>query len=348
MSTTFDCHIKMASLRSIKNKIPLQARPAQTIYAGPSLMAISHFHSSAIRYAVSPSVQKKEKERQKRKGEEQKQLLKQRIYDLTKPDPVLGHQMNETGEAVWQNSELCKIILSKDAVWGIREDRRGNLVRIDDENDVDGGDKGSKINTPSQAQNGPKRMNFGLDSVEDRQLLFGNLPAVILDDHHRTIEKTLPQASQDELLFFSQNMQDFEEIEDGHANLLGRLLDLRNANGKGIQVENIRRITKHFGQRPAEKDGKEQGLDTGSPEVQAAVLTYRIRNLHEHLETKRHDNANRRGMNALVQQRAKILKYLKRKSLARYNAILPRLGLEPRAVEGEITVPGKPLMKASA
>jgi small subunit ribosomal protein S15 len=49
-------------------------------------------------------------------------------------------------------------------------------------------------------------------------------------------------------------------------------------------------------------------------------------------------------MTMLVHQRAKILRYLKRKSNARYNDLLPRLGLERRAIEGEIIVPGKPRM----
>lgn len=77
-------------------------------------------------------------------------------------------------------------------------------------------------------------------------------------------------------------------------------------------------------------------------------MTYRIRNLHEHLQNARHDNANRRGIAMLVHKRAKVLKYLKKKSPVRYEAILPRLGLEARAVEGEIIVPGKPLMKVTS
>ncbi|PWN37183.1 uncharacterized protein FA14DRAFT_159348 [Meira miltonrushii] len=334
----------MASFRTLLPKNALQASRSQSITSGPSSLAVAHLHSSAAVNAVSPSVQKRERERQKRKAAEQKQLLRQRIFELTKPDPVLGHQMNEKGEAVWKNSELRKIILTKDDVWGVREDRRGNLIEITEEAKTDD----ASTSPPEEGiQIGPKRLNFGLDSQEDRQLLFGNLPATILEDYHRAMEDQLLRASQDELLSFSQNMQENEEIEQGHTDLLGRLLDLRNANGKGIQVENIRRITNHFGQRPAMEDGKERGLDTGSPEVQAAVLTYRIRNLHEHLETKRHDNSNRRGMTALVQKRAKILKYLKRESISRYNTILPRLGIEPRAVEGEVTVPGKPKMNAS-
>lgn len=87
-------------------------------------------------------------------------------------------------------------------------------------------------------------------------------------------------------------------------------------------------------------------LTSSSLALPAAILTYRIRNLHEHLaDGHRHDNHNRRGMTLLVHQRAKLLKYLKRKSLSRYEALLPRLGLQRRAVEGEIVVSGKPRMQ---
>lgn len=53
-------------------------------------------------------------------------------------------------------------------------------------------------------------------------------------------------------------------------------------------------------------------------------------------------------MALLVYQRARLLKYLKRKSPARYEALLPRIGVEARAVEGEVVVPGKPRMKITS
>jgi small subunit ribosomal protein S15 len=53
-------------------------------------------------------------------------------------------------------------------------------------------------------------------------------------------------------------------------------------------------------------------------------------------------------MNQLVHQRASLLKYLRRKSVSRYEALLPRLGIMPRAVEGEVIVLGKPRMKIAA
>ena len=70
----------------------------------------------------------------------------------------------------------------------------------------------------------------------------------------------------------------------------------------------------------------------------AALLTYKIRNLWEHLQTFKADIGNRRGLTKLVHQRAKILKYLKRTDRDRYDRVLQRLGLEPEAVEGELVV----------
>ncbi len=67
--------------------------------------------------------------------------------------------------------------------------------------------------------------------------------------------------------------------------------------------------------------------DTGSPEVQVAVLTERINNLTEHFKTHKKDNHSRRGLLMLVSQRRSLLDYLKRKDAARYGNLIGRLGL---------------------
>ena len=67
--------------------------------------------------------------------------------------------------------------------------------------------------------------------------------------------------------------------------------------------------------------------DTGSPEVQIAMLTQRIRDLTEHLKEHKHDHHSRRGLLILVGQRRRLLQYLTRKDIARYRAIIARLGL---------------------
>ena len=67
--------------------------------------------------------------------------------------------------------------------------------------------------------------------------------------------------------------------------------------------------------------------DTGSPEVQVAILTERITNLTEHFKTHAKDNHSRRGLLKLVSQRRSLLDYLKRIEEARYRTLIERLGI---------------------
>jgi len=67
--------------------------------------------------------------------------------------------------------------------------------------------------------------------------------------------------------------------------------------------------------------------DTGSPEVQVAILTERITNLTEHFKTHAKDNHSRRGLLMLVNKRRSLLDYLKKKDAGRYNALIGKLGL---------------------
>ncbi|MBC7136310.1 30S ribosomal protein S15 [Oceanibaculum nanhaiense] len=67
--------------------------------------------------------------------------------------------------------------------------------------------------------------------------------------------------------------------------------------------------------------------DTGSPEVQIAIMSERIRNLTDHLNTHKKDHHSRRGLLVLVGQRRGLLDYLKKKSQSRYEGLIGRLGL---------------------
>ena len=67
--------------------------------------------------------------------------------------------------------------------------------------------------------------------------------------------------------------------------------------------------------------------DTGSPEVQIALLTARINHLNEHLKTHIHDNQSRRGLLKMVGRRRGLLDYLKSKDIERYRSIIAALGL---------------------
>ena len=67
--------------------------------------------------------------------------------------------------------------------------------------------------------------------------------------------------------------------------------------------------------------------DTGSPEVQVAIITERIQYLTEHLKTHQKDHSSRRGLLKLVGQRRRLLDYLKRTEFSRYKGLIERLGI---------------------
>ena len=67
--------------------------------------------------------------------------------------------------------------------------------------------------------------------------------------------------------------------------------------------------------------------DTGSPEVQIAILTERIKQLTEHLKEHKHDNHSRRGLLMMVGKRRSLLDYLQKKDIERYRALIAKLGI---------------------
>ncbi len=75
------------------------------------------------------------------------------------------------------------------------------------------------------------------------------------------------------------------------------------------------------------KEYAREANDTGSPEVQVAILTERIVNLTEHFKVHAKDNHSRRGLLKLVSQRRSLLDYLKKKDEGRYRTLIERLGL---------------------
>ncbi len=85
-----------------------------------------------------------------------------------------------------------------------------------------------------------------------------------------------------------------------------------------ITVEEKAKVIAEFGTKAG---------DTGSPEVQVAILSSRIATLTDHFKTHKKDNHSRRGLLKLVAQRRKLLDYLKGKEEARYTALIGKLGL---------------------
>lgn len=75
-----------------------------------------------------------------------------------------------------------------------------------------------------------------------------------------------------------------------------------------------------------ENNARHEG-DTGSPEVQIAVLTRRINDLNEHLKVNKNDHHSRRGLLKMVGHRKRLLAYLQKKDIERYRAIIAKLGI---------------------
>ena len=84
--------------------------------------------------------------------------------------------------------------------------------------------------------------------------------------------------------------------------------------------------TKEARKEIREKYARKEG-DCGSPEVQAALMSQQIRDLTEHLSKHKKDHASRRGLLMLVGKRSKLLKYLARKDVGRYQKVIESLGL---------------------
>ena len=87
---------------------------------------------------------------------------------------------------------------------------------------------------------------------------------------------------------------------------------------KGTDAETKKKIIAEY--------GTSEG-DTGSPEVQVALLSHRIAHLTEHLKEHKHDHHSRRGLLLLVGQRRRLLNYMQKEDINRYRSIVERLGL---------------------
>lgn len=78
------------------------------------------------------------------------------------------------------------------------------------------------------------------------------------------------------------------------------------------------------------EENRTHETDTGSPEVQVALLTARINQLNEHLKIHKHDHHSRRGLMMMVGRRRRLLNYLSKKDIGRYRALVSRLGIRSK------------------
>ncbi|KAJ3882480.1 hypothetical protein F5879DRAFT_309305 [Lentinula edodes] len=221
--------------------------------------------------------------------------------NANRPSPVFGTRKGEEG--TWDNCYLAKILVNEAELAA-----PPNLT---------------PIKLPVGTVNLPSQMGFGVTDT-DAEKLFRQLPELSMNS--RRFDDKNPQMQS-----FEQWATKVLDREHRKANTFAQVIDLRNADADGIAYENKRRIIVAF-------STKENPFDPGRTEVQAAILTYRIRNLGNHLAKFPRDLGNRLGLRKLVHHRAKILRYLRRKSNERYETVLEQLGLKRESVEGELIV----------
>ncbi|GAA5860420.1 hypothetical protein JCM3774_000413 [Rhodotorula dairenensis] len=250
----------------------------------------------------------KRKTRLVRKANLDKKAQLVRQHEQTRPDPVLGYAPGN--QDLWDKSLLKQILLRKEDVWAGTSPAGTSTGTASSADDA-----GSDHYTP-------KLFNFGL-TAETAQQLSEVLPAT------SALRSTLGDQATSVGSVLVERFDAATRAELDKRDALMRIVDLRNADSKGIEVENTRRIVAAFGRAPG---------DTASPEVQAAILTMRIRSLSEHLISLPRDIQNRQALRLMIARRARMLKYLRQVSVTRYEDVLDKIGVEPRAVEGEVIV----------
>ncbi|KAI8910678.1 hypothetical protein DFJ77DRAFT_433062 [Powellomyces hirtus] len=110
---------------------------------------------------------------------------------------------------------------------------------------------------------------------------------------------------------------------DARAEMVRRILSLENANKTQMNKFNVDRCVQLFGRTPT---------DTGSPEVQAAVMSVKIRAMQDHLSTHKKDMSTKRQLEKMVSQRMKMLKYLRRTNLPKFVETCHAVGVEPNTI----------------
>ncbi|KDE05751.1 hypothetical protein MVLG_03843 [Microbotryum lychnidis-dioicae p1A1 Lamole] len=277
----------------------------------------SHSHPFSSTSHASES-KRLRKARLVRKAHIEKKALLVQSHLQNQPDPVLGYNKKIGGD-LWERCLLKRTLLDREVLW---EGVKTGSVEQEEQEEQEGKERKLQKTTVE------RHYNFGLNE-QDVKLLGQSLPNVSMMRDVVTASGHLASQELNE-----NRLAKAEQREMDKKDKLMRILDLGNAGSKAIQVENVRRIVKAF--------GKDEN-DTGSPEVVAAILTARIHSLLTHLISQPRDIHNRRSLRAMIQDRAKALKYLKVIDVRRYEDCLLNIGVEPRAVEGEVVVTKKAL-----
>ncbi|KAG8848664.1 hypothetical protein FRB91_010610 [Serendipita sp. 411] len=303
------------------------------------------FHNSASTHESA----RKQEARLRKKHQQDKRAEKERLAAQNKPHPALGYSPGN--EDVWKTSKLFSIILKPQDLA-----RLPNVPKVEvemtEEKEVELDSTGREVMSLNLTRRGgkttgrmvpklvdgrplvtdftpPEFFNFGMDK-ERFDTLFDDLAD--LRGIGRSLEgqdvAQFPNSSKT----LSQTTEEGEVIakrEQGLKYWTSRVLDLKNANAAGIAMENRMRIVSEF-------SGPDSPFNPGRAEVQVALLTAKIHNLWDHIQQNRRDIHNRRNLMTFIQARAKILRWFRDKQRARYEELLPLIGVERGAVEGEI------------
>ncbi|KAG5638023.1 hypothetical protein H0H81_002224 [Sphagnurus paluster] len=290
--------------------------PSTSSAGSSSLHTSSVLHAQKSRQNIARGVKKINNVRKEERW---------RRAQASRPSVVLGTRPGEDGK--WDNCRLSKVLVDM-------EELVSSTELVPTTQGV------GKVHLP-------KQVSFGIGE-EEKKLLFGDLPLLSASRINTQVQHDAPLNLQYQTSLSGDNSAPYrptllktenaarsriqnEEVERQKADAFAKLVDLRNANAAGIAFENRRRIIEAF-------STPENPFDPGRSEVQAALLTYKIRNLWTHLTTFKRDLGNRRSLRKLVHQRAKVLKYIKQVDQNRYESILEQLALEPESVEGELVV----------
>lgn len=237
----------------------------------------------------------------------EKSAERNRVFAATRPHPALGTAPGQ--ESKWETCDLARVL--------VKPSQLEPLPALENTQAIDPAQRVVQL---------PEHFNFGIGPAE-RDLVFHQLPFVGVQRPFLQLKTSQDISNASETAAQRQVTSDEQTASD----LMARITSLSNASAKGIAYENRRRIIVEFSE-PGQPN------DTGRSEVQAALMTMKIRNIWSHLEGAPRDIHTRRTLRSFIHQRAKILKYLRRMDRDRYTTVLDRLGLDPRAVEGEIIV----------
>ncbi|KAF9022994.1 hypothetical protein CPC16_003792 [Podila verticillata] len=287
------------------------------------------FHTSASALA-KPRRSRKDIVIQVRKNNIQKQEKKRLDFENSTPDYIIGNQ-----------TEFTQSLLRPHTVF------QAPLAAIKPTTETSGSsdDKAIEGAASESSSSSSSKPGFSFSSSPLSPSIFSTsrTPLVVStskpsgyqhflkQEEADLIFETVPQVQVQELMLRSSLVNEKIQlpIERQKAELVRRITALENGNAKQITLENVRRAREAF--------QRVEG-DTGSPEVQAAIMTVRIQNLNNHVQNNKKDKHNYRRLRMLIHQRQTVLKYLKKLDPDRYHICLDRLGLEPRAIEDEIVV----------